>query len=123
MAASQRLRQIGQTAMAMQQHLSERGPGTAESAPLRPSAGIQAAIRVVKAGAQSLTHRSKTIPCDHMEPFSIFKSILLVLQVVQRRQKQSPEAETRHPGRHTGRVEDRQAWGSWLHPSGCGRPA
>ena len=50
---------------------SERGPGTAESAPLRPNAGIQAAIRVVKAGAQSRTHRSKTIPCDHMEPFSI----------------------------------------------------
>ena len=47
------------------------GPGTAESAPLRPNAGIQAAIRVVKAGAQSRTHRSKTIPCDHMEPFSI----------------------------------------------------
>ena len=71
MAASQRLRQVGQTAMALQQHLSQRGPGTAESAPLRPNAGIQAAIRVVKAGAQSRTHRSKTIiPCDHMELFS-----------------------------------------------------
>ena len=51
------------------------------------------------------------LQCAHMEPFPIFKSILLVLRVVQRRQKQLPEAETRHPGRHTGRVEDRQASG------------
>jgi hypothetical protein len=58
-----------------------------------------------------------------MEPFSIFKSILLLLQVVQRRQKQSPEAETRDLGRHMGRVEDRQASGPWQHPSGSGRPA
>ena len=53
------------------------------------------------------------IRCAHMEPFPIFKSIFLVLRVVQRRQKQLPVAETRHPGRHTGRVEDRQAWGPW----------
>ena len=71
MAASQRLQQVGQTAMALHPHLSERGPGTAESGSLRPNAGIQAAIRVVKTGAQSRTHRSKTkIPCDHMELFS-----------------------------------------------------
>ena len=70
MAASQRLRQVCQSAMALQPHLSERGPGTAESAPLRPNAGIRAAIRVVKTGAQSRTHQSKTIPCEHMELFS-----------------------------------------------------
>ena len=63
------------------------------------------------------------IRCAHMEPFPIFKSILLVLRVVQRRQKQLPEAETRHPGRHTGRVEEGQASGPWQHPSGCNRPA
>ena len=37
--------------------------------------------------------------------------------------KTAPEAETRRPGRHTGRVEDCQASGPWQHPSGCGRPA
>jgi len=56
-----------------------------------------------------------------MEPFSTFTSLLLVLRVAQRRQKQSPEAETRHAGRHTGRVEDRKASGPWQHPSGSGR--
>ena len=48
---------------------------------------------------------------------------LLILRVVQRRQKQSPEAEIRYPGRHTGRVEDRKASGPWQHHSCCGRPA
>ena len=63
------------------------------------------------------------IGCSHMEPVPIFKFILLVLRVVQRRQKQLPEAEIRHPGRHTGRVEDHKASGPWQHPSCCGRQA
>ena len=58
-----------------------------------------------------------------MEPFSTLTSILLVLRVVQRRQKQSPEADNRHAGRHKGRVEDSKASGPWQHPSGCGRQA
>jgi hypothetical protein len=58
-----------------------------------------------------------------MEPFSTFKSFLLILQVEQRRQKQPPESETRHPGWHTFYVEDRKASGPWQHPSFCGRPA
>ncbi len=58
-----------------------------------------------------------------MEPFSIFKSISLVLQVLQRCQKQSSEAETQDPGRHTGRVEDHKALGPCQHPSYCGRQA
>ena len=61
--------------------------------------------------AQSRTHWSKTIPCAYMESFSIFKSILLDFRVVQRRQKQSPEAEIRDPGSHTGRLEDHKASG------------
>ena len=57
----------------------------------------------------------------NLPPFS--NRFYLVLRVVQRRQKQSPEAEIQHPGRHTGRVEDRKASGPWQHPSGCGRQA
>ena len=63
------------------------------------------------------------IGCSHMEPVPIFKFILLVLRVVQRRQKQLPEAKTWHPGRHTGRVEDRPASGPWQHPSGSAAAA
>jgi len=85
--------------------------------------GMQAARGVVYMGAQRRTHRSKTIPCAHMEPFSTLTLILLVLRLVQRRQKQSPEADNRHAGRHEGRVEDRKASGPWQHPSSCCRPA
>ncbi len=60
------------------------------------------------------------MPCAHIEPVSNFKLILLVLLVMQRRQKQSPEAEVQDLGSHTGRVEDRQASGTWQHPSCCG---
>jgi hypothetical protein len=66
-------------------------------------------------------HKRKTIPCAHMEPSSTFTSLLLVLQVEQRRQKQSPEAKTLHAGRHTGRVVDCKASGPWQHPSGSCR--
>ena len=75
---------------------------------------------------QSRTHRSKNnTMCSHgtfgyLPPFS--NRFYLVLRVVQRRQKQSPEAEIQHPGRHTGRVEDHKASGPWQHPSCCGRP-
>jgi hypothetical protein len=57
-----------------------------------------------------------------MKPFD-FQIAFTGLQVVQRREKQSPKAETRLPGSNTGRVQDRQASGPWLHPSCCGRPA
>ena len=42
------------------------------------------------------------IRCAHMEPFSIFKSILLVLRVVQRRQNQSPEVKSATKKRQAG---------------------
>ncbi len=71
--------------------------------------------------SSTCTHWSNTIPCAHMEPFSISISISLVLQVVQRRQKQSPEAEVQDPGSHTDPVEDLQALGPWKHPSCCGK--